>query len=210
MTRRSLVAVAALATVALGVVSNPPPGRLLGIELPLAAWAGLAAVSVLGALVAIAWPRENRAWVAAGVVPLLLVGPLRAFGSLGFLAQVAGGVSFALLLEALSSVRRLDAWRGRLREEAALASYRSAYARAYAKLAIVLSAGVASAMGVLWMARAWGPSAFALSLEAKRPEGLVGLLVVLGAVAAGAALVAWGSEGLARTDEASARGGDAS
>ncbi len=188
MTRTSLVAAALAVVVGAGVVSNPPPGALLGVLVPVWVWGVLVASAVGGAVAVLVWREGPRAWVGVAALVPLLVGPVHAFGSRGFFAQVVGGVGLVLVAELASSANRLRAWRERLDDAASLEAYRSAYERAFAKLVVVVSMGAGAALGLLWVLRAWGPSAFALSLEASRPEGLAGVLVALGVLVVGLGL----------------------
>lgn len=180
MTERPLIAAPALVTLLAAPVANPPPGSVLGFELPIVAWAALMATALVGVIVVVARPQSW--WSHAGELALLvpLLGPIHTFGSTGFLASAIAGVAFVLTLEAHTSTRRMRAWSHRFADgDEALDTYRRAYRRAFAKLATVLVAGLAAISGLMVLLRRIAPSTFALSLEARHAEGLAALALVL-------------------------------
>jgi hypothetical protein len=168
------------------LLSNAPPGALLGRTLPEPGGIVLIAASLVAGILTIVLAGRALAYLFAAVMALPLLGPIHDFATVGFFGAALGAWAFALHLELMTFATRKRRWAAMLAgEEGSLAAYQRAYTRAFFALAAATLAGLGAACGGFALVREIAPTTFAISVEARRVEGMFGMLALaLAAVAA--------------------------
>lgn len=188
---RGVKSLTLLVILATAVLANPPPGELLGTEIPIALWAVLLGLALLGGLVTILAAQTPWSYVGLGLMALPHLGAIHDLGELGFWATGAGALAFVIHLEALTFARRRSRWATKIGDDSdALERYESAYRSALAKLAAVITAGVGLLIGAFWLLRMVAPASLAESIEARHPEGVAAFTLLLALLAAALWLLA--------------------
>lgn len=193
MSHRGLRSLAVVVILTAGLVANPPPGSLLGIELGTAIWAGLVALATLAGVFTVLRAGHPAAYPAWALLGLPLLGPVHDVFSLGFFAAAAGALAAVLHLELLTFEDRRDRWASLVEDDEALARYERKHRANWVRLALVLAVCLAGLFGAYALLLQIAPPAFADSIEARQVEGMAGVLVVL-------ALLALGIAGLRRDE----------
>lgn len=163
------------------LVANPPPGRLLGLELTTELWAGLFAVAALAGLATVVAADDRWAYAAWGLMVLPLLGPAHEVFTVGFAAAALGAVAAVLHLELVSFAHRRTRWATLVADAEALGTYERMHRAAWLRLGLVLATGLAIVAGAYGLVLELTPPAFSQSLEARQVEGMaaIGLVAAL-------------------------------
>lgn len=206
MKPKPLQIVTLLLILAAAVVANPPPGQVLGQDVPVLVWALILVGALIGGVLSVASAGSWIGYLGLGLLALPFLGPVHRFGQPGFLAVLAGAWAFTIHLELGSFQARRARWAEQLDGQASdtLSLYEAAYVRSVRGLAGALLAGLALLTGAYWTLTVLASGGFGLSIEASHVEGMAAFTILLGLLIAGVLLIARSTDDEATSQEAEA------